>query len=183
MHTYICIYVYPYMTSLSFLSLYRECITCFSWTRTRLIRWNPNWVQTDYNENWSCYCGAAQIPACSRKIELYGERTVRGERSARGRIARNPPGKQLGATNFQFNRSSEWPGPWANSRSCLFPRSADCGVITGALELVNCLFLEESRPRKIAPAPGRIVQIIIRRCYRVTVATRNASAFRLWPGR
>lgn len=26
---------------------------------------------------------------------------------ARGRIARNPPGKQVGATNFQFDRSSE----------------------------------------------------------------------------
>lgn len=51
------------------------------------IRWNSNWVQTDYNENWNCYCGAAQILACSRKIELHG-RELSGEQSVR-----NPPWK------------------------------------------------------------------------------------------
>lgn len=48
-----------------------------------------------------------KLNCTARERERERERIVRGERSARGSIARNSSGKQLGATNFQFNRSSE----------------------------------------------------------------------------
>jgi len=81
----------------------------------------------------------AAIVARPRFRRVLGKLNCTAE-NCPGRVARGvgqrgiPYRKQVAGTNFQFNRSSEWP----TDSLCLFLHPADCDVIAHA-ELANCL--------------------------------------------